>query len=226
LLLILKKKILKQVISLVRKDILLEWRLQHTFFGILLYTAGTIFVLYLSINDPEGPVWNGLFWVTLLFMCVQTVAKSFLQENKNRLMYYQTIVSPIQFLLAKLLYNTILMIVMSLLTLVLFSFFMGASYFHFLHFFWITLSGGISLTLLFTLLSAITARANQHAAMMAVLGFPLMVPQLLLLLKMSKTAFGEVFQQNVFMEMNLLLFALDGLIVVLSFILFPFLWKD
>ena len=119
-----------------------------------------------------------------------------------------------------------LMIVMSLLTLILFSFFMGAPYIHFLQFFWITLAGGISLTLLFTLLSAITARANQHAAMMAVLGFPLMVPQLLLLLKMSKTAFGEVFQQNVFWEMNLLLFALDGLIVILSFILFPFLWKE
>jgi heme exporter protein B len=222
----LKKTILKQVISLVKKDILLEWRLQHTFFGILLYTAGTIFILYLAINDPQGPIWNGLFWITLLFMCVQTVAKSFLQENRNRLMYYQTIVSPIQFLFAKLIYNTMLMIVMSLLTLILFSFFMGASYTHFLQFFWITLAGGISLTLLFTLLSAITARANQHAAMMAVLGFPLMVPQLLLLLKMSKTAFGEVFQQNVFWEMNLLLFALDGLIVILSFILFPFLWKE
>jgi heme exporter protein B len=178
------------------------------------------------MNEPEGSVWNGLFWITLLFMCVQTVAKSFLQENRSRFLYYQTIVSPVQFLSAKLIYNTILMIVMCLLTLILFSFFMGASYVHFWQFCWITLSGGISLTILFTLLSAITAKANQHAAMMAVLGFPLMIPQLLLLLRMSKTAFGEVFQQSVFGEMNILLFSLDFLIIVLSFILFPFLWKD
>lgn len=224
--LILKKTSLKQVISLVKKDLLLEWRLQHTFYGILLYTAGTIFILFLSMSEPEGQVWNGLFWITILFMCVQTVAKSFLQENRARLLYYQTLVSPIQFLIAKLIYNTLLMVMMCLLTLILFSFFMGASYVHFGQFLWITFSGGISLTMLFTLLSAITARANQHAAMMAVLGFPLMVPQLLLLLRMSKTAFGEIFQQNVFLELNLLLFTLDGLIVALSFILFPFLWKD
>jgi len=217
---------LKQVIALVKKDLLLEWRLQHTFFGILLYTAGTIFILFLSMNEPESTVWNGLFWITLLFMCVQTVAKSFLQENRGRLQYYQTLVSPMKFLLAKLLYNSMLMFIMSLLTLLLFTFFMGASYVRFGQFLWITLNGGISLTLLFTLLSAITARANQHAAMMAVLGFPLMIPQFLLLLRMSKTAFGEIFQQNVFLEMNLLLVALDSLIVVLSFILFPFLWKD
>ncbi len=222
--LILKK--MKQVFSLVKKDLLLEWRMQHTFYGILLYTASTIFVLYISLQEPEATVWNGLFWITLLFMCVQTVAKSFLQESRGRLLYYQTLVSPSTFLMAKFLYNLSLMLLMSLITLILFSFFMGIRAVNMGQFIWITCLGGVSLTLLFTLLSAIAAKANQHAALMAILGFPLMIPQLLLLLRLSKAAFGEIYQDGVLLQLNVLLLSMDGLILLLSFILFPFLWKD
>ena len=35
------------LIVLLKKDLLLELRQQHTFYGILLYVASTIFVLYL-----------------------------------------------------------------------------------------------------------------------------------------------------------------------------------
>ena len=50
-----------RIITLLQKDILLEFRQKHTFYGILLYIASTIFVLYLSIDNPDANVWNGLF---------------------------------------------------------------------------------------------------------------------------------------------------------------------
>ena len=86
--------------------------------------------------------------------------------------------------------------------------------------------GGISLSLVFTLLAAIAAKAQQNAALMAILGFPLIVPQLLLLMRLSKVAFGEIFREGAVMQISLLLVALDVMVVVLSIILFPFLWKD
>ena len=67
------------IAALLRKDILLEIRQQYTFYGILLYVASTIFVLYLAMGQPESAVWNGLFWMIQLFICVNAVAKSFLQ---------------------------------------------------------------------------------------------------------------------------------------------------
>jgi heme exporter protein B len=79
---------LNHIIALIKKDLLLEIRQQYTFYGILLYVASTIFVLYLAMNQPEEKVWNGLFWMIQLFICVNAVAKSFLQESQGRMLYF------------------------------------------------------------------------------------------------------------------------------------------
>ena len=108
---------LKAVYSLLNKDVLLELRQQHTLYGILLYIASTVFVLSLSVQELEANVWNGLFWVIQLFVCVNAVAKSFLKESKGKMLYYYSIVSPIQFIIAEIIYNVCLMIGMSLISL-------------------------------------------------------------------------------------------------------------
>lgn len=216
----------KKITALFKKDLLLEIRQQYTFYGILLYIASTIFVLYLAMGQPEATAWNGLFWMNLLFICINAVAKSFLQESRGRMIYYYSIAGPLDFILAKLFYNVLLMLIMSLLSIVLFSFFLGSPFANTLQFLGITCLGGISISLVFTLLAAIAARANQNAALMAILGFPLIIPQLLLLVKISKSAFGEIFREGALLQMVLLLSGLDVMVILLSVILFPFLWKD
>lgn len=216
----------QKIIALFKKDLLLEIRQQYTFYGILLYIASTIFVLYLAMGQPEASAWNGLFWMNLLFICINAVAKSFLQESRGRMLYYYSIAGALDFIIAKVLYNIVLMLVMSLLSILLFSFFLGSPYANTFNFLGIGVLGGISISLVFTLLAAIAARANQNAALMAILGFPLIIPQLLLLVKISKSAFGEIFREGALMQMVLLLSGLDLLVVILSLILFPFLWKD
>lgn len=61
---------IKRIYALLQKDVLLEFRQKHTFYGILLYIASTIFVLYLSIDKPDASVWNGLFWThSVVYLC-------------------------------------------------------------------------------------------------------------------------------------------------------------
>jgi heme exporter protein B len=84
----------------------------------------------------------------------------------------------------------------------------------------------MGLGLVFTMLAAIASKAMQQASLMAILGFPLIIPQLLLLVRLSKTAFSEVFRDGVPLQLVLLLVSLDILIVFLAVILYPFLWKD
>src|SRR4026207_572054 len=115
----------KHIFTLIKKDLLLEIRQQYSFYGILLYIVATIFVLYMTIQEPEPKVWNGLFWVIQLFICINAVAKSFLQENRGRMLYFYSIASPADFVLAKLLFNSLLMLVMSMLSLFLFTLFLG-----------------------------------------------------------------------------------------------------
>jgi heme exporter protein B len=204
---------------------LLEIRQQYTFYGVLLYVASTIFVLYLAMGQPEEKVWNGLFWMIQLFICVNAVAKSFLQESRGRMLYFYSIAGARDFIFAKLLFNAALMILMSMVSLVLFQLLLGNPLQNFWKFLGMVCLGGCSLSLVFTFLAAIAARAQQNAAMMAIMGFPLIIPQLLLLIKISNTAFADVLQSGQW-QMVLSLIGLDILVIVLAIILFPFLWKD
>lgn len=215
---------INQIWSLFKKDLLLEIRQQYAFYGVVLYVGATIFVLYMSIENPDTGTWNGLFWIIQLFISINAVAKSFLQENKSRMLYYYTIASPQVFVLAKLLFNSVLMIVMSALSMILFSLFMEYPVEKTAVFIGIVFLGGWSLSLVFTFLAAIAAKAQQNAAIMAILGFPLIIPQLLMLMKISSVVFttaAPVPAITIF-----LLLASDLLVVILAVILFPFLWKD
>ncbi|MBX3255803.1 MAG: heme exporter protein CcmB [Chitinophagaceae bacterium] len=216
----------KHIVTLLKKDLLLELRQQYTFYGVLLYVASTIFVLYLSLEQPETNVWNGLFWMIQLFICVNAVAKSFLQETKGRMLYFYSIAGPVQFIIAKLLYNMIIMLLMSGISLLLFQLLLGNPLIHFWQFAGIVCLGSISLSIVFTMLAAIAAKAQQQASLMAIMGFPIIIPQLLLLMRISKAGLGEVFKESALSDMVWLLTGLNGLVMIMAVILFPFLWKD
>lgn len=216
-----------RIMALFKKDLLLELRQQYTFYGVLLYIASTVFVLFLAMgSQPESETWNGLFWMTQLFICTNAVAKSFLQESRGRMLYFYTICNPAEFVLAKLLYNLLLVAIMNAVNIVLFVGFMDNPTSNLLQYIGISFLGAAGLSLIFTMLAAIAAKAMQQASLMAILGFPVIIPQLMLLMRLSKLAFAETFREGVPMQVVLLLVALDLGVALLSVILFPFLWKD
>lgn len=216
----------RHIVALVRKDLLLEIRQKFSFYGIVLYVASTIFVLHLAMGDPDNEkVWNGLFWMIQLFIVVNAVAKSFLQESHGRMLYYYSISGARDFVVAKLAFNSVLMVLMSIISLLLFRILLSDPVTHGWLFLGIVCLGGFSLSLVFTFLAAIAARAQQNSALMAIMGFPLVIPQALLMMKISNIAFSDVIQAGLG-QMVALLIGLDLLVVVLAVILFPFLWKD
>ena len=213
-----------QIWTLFKKDLLLEIRQQYSFYGVILYVGATIFVLFLAMDAPESRVWNGLFWVIQLFICINAVAKSFLQESHGRMLYYQSITSPQNFVLSKLLFNSLLMLVMSGFSLLLFILFLGNPVEKVVTFIGLVFLGGWGLSLVFTFLAAIAAKAQQNAAIMAIMGFPLIIPQLIMLMKISNSVFSQA--GPAVGTTVILLIVMNFLIIVLSIILFPFLWKD
>lgn len=215
----------RQIIVLAGKELKLEWRQKYAFYGILLYIISTIFVIYMAMHTPESHVWNALFWIVQLFITVNAVARSFLQENQGRMLYFYSLAGPGEFIIAKLIYNVILMCVLSLISLLLYIILLGSPLINGLFYTGMVCLGGISLALVFTMLSAIAARAGQNAALMAIMGFPLVIPIILILVNVSKTAFIDVYQPGLD-KMILMLAGLDILVIALSLVLFPFLWKN
>ena len=86
------------------------------------------------------------------------------------------------------------------------------------------LLGAIGFSNLFTLLSAITAR-TQNFVLLAILGFPIILPLLLLIVKMSELSNFAIQQKDIYMHLGAI-GLLDVITLILSVVLFPYIWRD
>ncbi|HKR03177.1 MAG TPA: heme exporter protein CcmB [Bacteroidia bacterium] len=217
---------MKQIIELIKKEILLEWRLKYSFSGILIYVISTIFICYLSfkqIIDP--PTWNALFWIILLFAAVNAVAKSFMQESKGLQLFYYTLLNPQHVILAKTIYNMILLLILSCMSFLFYILFMGNIVQNTPMFFIGLLLGASGLSSVLTLVSAIAAKTNNSSALMAILSFPILLPLLMTIIKFSKNAMDGL-NWSVNYPNLIILLAINLLVISLSYLLFPYLWKE
>lgn len=216
---------MRSILTLLRKDLLTEWRQKHALFGVLLYVGATVFAVYSMGGQPEPVVWNVLFWMTQLFVAVNSVARSFLGDGPARYRYYYTLVNPVHFFAAKLLYSLLLQGLVGLVSLGLFALLLGTPVLQAGRFLVAAGVGSVSLGVVFAFLSAIASRAGGNAALMAILGFPLLTPVLMML---SKLALGTLTPLYVpgWWSLAGALAGFDLLVVILGVVLFPFLWKE
>lgn len=190
-----------------------------------LYVGATVFLVYAMAGQPAPQVWNVLFWITQLFAAANTVARSFLGEPVTRFRYYYTLVRPQTFFLAKAVYSVALQAVVSTVSVLLFAVLLGTPGDGLGRFGVSVAVGIISLATVFTFLSALAARAGGNAALMAVLGFPLLTPVLMMLSRLALGALSPVVQPG-WWGQALALLGFSALVIVLGVVLFPFLWKE
>src|SRR5580698_7367229 len=124
----------KEIIALIKKELLLEWRQKYAFNGILLYLFSTIFVVYISVYEVSPVLWIALYWIIMLFASVNAVAKSFLQEGRGRMLYLYTLASPQAVILSKMIYNAALMLFLAVAGLIMYSIVIGNPIVHPAHF--------------------------------------------------------------------------------------------
>ncbi len=218
----------KEILYLIQKDFVLEWRQKYAFNGMLLYVGSTVFICFLSFgirsNALAEPVWNALLWIILLFTSVNAIAKSFMQESRGRLLYFYSIVSPQGIILAKIIYNTFLMLVLGVLCFVFYAFVLGNPVQDVPMFLLSLLLGAIGFSTSLTMISGIASKAANGSTLMAILSFPVIVPMLLMLIKMSKNAMDGLDRGSSLDEL-LTLLAINMIVVTVSYILFPYLWR-
>jgi heme exporter protein B len=212
----------------VQKDFILEWRQKYAFNGMLLYVGSTVFICYLSFSmrfsGLQVPVWNALYWIILLFTAVNAISKSFTQENRGRLLYFYSLVSPQGVILAKIAYNAALMLVLALLCFFFYAVNIGNPVQDIPMFLVSILLGALGFATSLTLVSGIAAKAANSSALMAVLSFPVIAPMLLMLMKLSKNAIDGLDRSSNLDELAVL-GAINVIVIVTSYILFPFLWR-
>lgn len=214
---------------LLRKEIMLEWRQRYALSGMLLYIVSTVFICYLSFNLKRNLltpiVWNTLFWIILLFTAVNAIAKSFSQERYGRLLYYYTLCSPQAVILSKIIYNSLLMIVLSLIGFGFYAFVMGNPVGDMTLYLICILLSAIGFASVLTMVAGIASKADNNATLMAVLSFPVILPMLLMTIRLAKNAMDGLDWSFSMDEIRTLL-AIDAIVITLSYLLFPFLWRS
>ncbi|MCG8476132.1 MAG: heme exporter protein CcmB [Cytophagales bacterium] len=219
----------KAILQLLKKEFLIEWRQKYAINGILLYVACTVFICYLSFHTQRvtvsEAVWNALFWIILLFTAVNAIAKSFLQESRERTFYIYSIASATHVIIAKMLYNTLLMLVLGLICTVFYSVVMGNPILNMGLFAAVMALGALGFSGTLTMISSIASKAENSGTLMAVLGIPVMIPILLMSMKVSKNAILGLDWAQSYDEV-VTLAAVDLIVGVLSLLLFPYLWRS
>ncbi len=217
--------ITRQILVLVQKEFLLEWRSKYAIGGILLYVLSTVFIVYNGFIRVAPPTWNVLFWIITLFTSVNAVTKSFVSENGNRQLYYYTLTHPTAIIFSKMIYNTILLILLNLLTYFVFGIVAGNPVQEPKLFFIAMILGSIGMAVTFTFISAIAAKAQNSSTLMAILGFPIIIPILVSLIKISANALRVITDTSVNQDI-IILIAIDLILIGAAYLLFPFLWRD
>lgn len=214
-----------QIWHLFMKELRLELRNKYALGGILLYVVSTVFVSYLSFKRViDAPTWNALFWIILLFASINGVAKSFIAEGRGRQLYMYTLASPQAVILSRILYNFLLLLVISGICVLVYSLFVGSLVQDLPLFLLTLLLGSFGFSSLLTMVSAIASKSNNNFTLMAILSFPIMMPLLIVLLKLSKNAIDGLERWDV--NYLLVLLFINLIIVALSYLLFRYLWRD
>jgi len=221
--------LINEVIVLFRKELALEYRNRQSVSAILLYLVGTVFIVYLSFRHKASQlhpvVWNALFWIVQLFMAVTAATRAFAGERAGRQWYYYQLVNPSALILAKSLYYSLLSGGLGLAGYAVFAVVISNPVQDVGQFVVGLLLGHFSFAVSLSMTAGIASLAQANTTLMPVLSFPLLLPQLLLTLSISKNAIDGLGWEFMAKEVSVLL-AIIIILLVVSQLLFPYLWRS
>jgi heme exporter protein B len=211
------------------KEFRLELRRRSVISGIALYLVSLIFICYLTFSLRRDVIneatWSALFWLTILFSVVNSIAKSFIGEKRGVAIYYYSVASPQLVIISKIIYNSILCFVLSVAGYILFQLFIDNPIQDHGFFFLLLILTSIGFSGALTLISGIAARANNSNVLMAVLSFPIVIGILLMAIRVTKNVLDDL-DRSVSYDELLNLLAINGILAALAWLLFPFIWRS
>lgn len=217
---------MKAIFRVVQLNFQLEWSERRSYFSILIYVLSTVYLSNLVFNEIlSAESWNAFFWVIFLFAAVQAAYRSFYFEADQRFLLYYGWVKPEHLILGKIIYNFFYLLAVALFTSGFFGFLMGFPIASPGAFITVLTLASLGFSSILTLVAAISAKAGNNPALPAILSIPLLYPQILTLSKLSiRSLTGFSWEINAQLLIVLALLALVSLL--LSFLLFPYLWRD
>jgi heme exporter protein B len=220
---------MKPILTLLHKEFILELRRKSVLAGLSLYLFSLIFICYLTFSLRQNAIsettWAALFWLVILFSEVNSVAKSFIGERKGVFIYLYSVASPQHIILSKMIYNSLLGLLISGLGYLLFSIFIFNPVKDQLLFALLLLLTSTGFSVSLSLISGIASKANNSNVLMAVLSFPVVIAILLMAVRTTGNVLNGL-ERSTSSDELLNLLAINCIAGALAYILFPYIWRS
>lgn len=194
----------------------------------LLFMVATVFTIYLLKHDVQNPELLSVFyWMSVVFGAFQLCAKSFSNENNERLLWLKQYVGPLEFIFSKLTFNVLFLSVLSFIAFIAFClvFSYPLQKINFLYVFLAMFLGAFNLASVLSFVGGIGHSAGSALGLTAVLGFPIILPGLLFSTRLFFYGLSDI-SSTVNLPYAIGLIALNILTLLLVSLLFPYLWRE
>ena len=216
---------MQQVYTLIQKEIRIELRSLASLASVFLYVLCAVFIVFFSVQKLTRETWVVLYWVIGLFAAINTVTRSFFTESTQRNIYYYQLHSPWVFILAKIIYNFIFLILILGLTCFVFSLFSHIYVPNLPLFLGIITISSFTFSTIFSFVSALVSKIHNKGTLSVVMSFPLTIGVLMLIVRLSIIAMG-IFEDTSYFQDIIYLGSIGMMLIGLTFLLFPFVWKE
>jgi heme exporter protein B len=215
--------------SLFKKDWQSEMRTRYAINALVMFIIVTISVIMFSLAGEKIDEYltGGLLWVVIFFSAMSGLSRAFVsEEERGTTMTLHLIASPSTVFSGKLIFNLLLVFLMNFVITILFILLFESFVIkNFLLFSFAFILGNIGIAVSSTIIAAIISKASAKGTLYPVLSFPILLPLILVLLKLTKFALDGNSVGDSMIEI-LVLVCYDIIMLTASYLLFDFIWKE
>lgn len=217
-----KKKILW---NLIRLEAALDLRNKQTLYGVLLYAVMVAYALSLAFGGRVAPVTGiALLWIVLLFSGLQAAQRSAIGQSGPRFFTAVQWAGPREWALAKMIYQMVFQSILAAATWLIFKLWIEIEVNREWVFLPLIMLGSSAFAATTTFMASIASRSQISMGLIGILSIPLMLPILL-----TGVSGSVAITQSEAVEVSSYFGALGGLngvVLILGYLLFPYLWND
>jgi heme exporter protein B len=220
---------MRSALAVLMKDLHSELRTRYAISALVMFVITTISIILFSLGSEEAPpdVLSGMLWVVIFFGAMSGLSRTFVtEEERSTTLTLQMLTRPSAIYAGKLFFNLVLVTGLNLLTVLLYLLFVNGFVIRNGWLFFVTMVlGSVGFAAAATIIAAIIARANTKGTLYPVLSFPILLPLLLTVINATRLASEGAFFAEAGGEFQLLV-SYIVVVIVASFSLFEYIWKD
>lgn len=214
---------MQALIAIIKNYILLEYRSWTQGLGLIVLVWIIAFLVYRLQPEMSIDQLNLIFWLFILLVAVNASMRQEAYYTPEERLNLYTLVDPVTLILARILFNFIYLLFISFL----FYLFIIMYYAPAITFQWencvVMILGSFAISTCLAIVTAIGTQGGGQNTLVSILGFPLMIPVIILLNNINKTIIMSGSAPN---SRYLLILGISAIGLSLSIVLFPFIWKQ